>query len=54
MEVPMHMAEEEGIKLVVETGNNAMITSARLSLKLMDELGTDKLRLLWDPANSLI
>ncbi len=52
MEVPVQIAEDEGIKLVVETGNNAMITSAWLSRKLMDELGTDKLRLLWDPANS--
>ena len=53
MEVPVQIAEDEGIKLVVETGNNAMITSAWLSRKLMDDLGTDKLRLLWDPANSL-
>ena len=53
MEVPVQIAEDEGINLVVETGNNAMITSAWLSRKLMNELGTSRLRLLWDPANSL-
>jgi len=47
------MAEDEGITLVVETGNNAMITSAFLGHKLIDELGTDHLKVLWDPANSL-
>jgi sugar phosphate isomerase/epimerase len=53
METPVQIAEDAGITLVVETGNNAMITSAWLARKLMDELGTDKLKLLWDPANSL-
>ncbi len=47
------MAEAEGITLVVETGNNAMITSGVLGHKLIDELGTDHLKILWDPANSL-
>jgi len=53
MEIPVKIAEDEDINLVVETGNNAMITSAWLARKLMDSLGTDRLRLLWDPANSL-
>jgi len=53
MEIPVQIAEDEGITLVVETGNNAMITSAWLARKLMDALGTERLRLLWDPANSL-
>jgi sugar phosphate isomerase/epimerase len=47
------MAEDEGITLVVETGNNPMITSAVLGHKLIDELGTNHLKILWDPANSL-
>jgi len=53
MELPVRIAEEEGVTLVVETGNNAMITSAHLGRRLIDELGTDRLKLLWDPCNSL-
>ncbi len=47
------IAEDADITLVVETGNNAMITSAYLARKLIDELGTNWLKVLWDPANSL-
>ena len=50
---PIALAEEEGITLVVETGNNAMVTSAYLGHKLIDDLGTDRLKVLWDPCNSL-
>ena len=53
MEAPLQMAEDEDITLVVETGNNAMITSAWLARKLIDTLGTKHLKLLWDPCNSL-
>ena len=53
MKVPVRIAEEEGVTLVVETGNNAMITSAFLGRLLIDELQTDNLKLLWDPCNSL-
>jgi len=53
MELPVRIAEEAGVTLVVETGNNAMITSATLARKLIDELGSSRLRLLWDPCNSL-
>lgn len=49
----VQIAEDRGITLVVETGNNAMITSAWLARKLIDEIGSDRLKLLWDPANSL-
>lgn len=49
----VQLAEDRGITLVVETGNNAMITSAWLGRKLIDEIGSDRLKLLWDPANSL-
>ncbi len=49
----VQLAEDRGITLVVETGNNAMITSAWLARKLIDEIGSDRLKLLWDPANSL-
>ena len=53
MALPVQIAEEAGITLVVETGNNAMITSAHLGRKLIDTLGTDRLKILWDPCNSL-
>jgi sugar phosphate isomerase/epimerase len=47
------LAKEEGIMLVVETGNNAMITSCFLGKKLIDDLETTHLKVLWDPANAL-
>ena len=49
----VQMAEDADITLAVETGNNAMITSAWLARKLISDLGTDRLKVLWDPANSL-
>lgn len=53
VEPALHIAEDRDITLVVETGNNAMITSAYLARKLIDELGSQQLKVLWDPANSL-
>jgi sugar phosphate isomerase/epimerase len=53
MELPVRIAEQAGVTLVVETGNNAMITSAALARKLIDELGSNRLQILWDPCNSL-
>jgi len=53
MDLPVRIAEEAGVTLVVETGNNAMITSATLARKLIDELGSSRLKVLWDPCNSL-
>ena len=53
MALPTRIAEDSGVTLVVETGNNAMITSAYLARKLIDQLGTDWLKVLWDPCNSL-
>ena len=49
----VRMAEDREISLVIETGNNAMITSAWLGNKLIGEIGSPRLKLLWDPANSL-
>jgi sugar phosphate isomerase/epimerase len=49
----VELAEKENIMLVVETGNNAMITSCFLGCKLIDNLGTEHLKILWDPANAL-
>ena len=47
------MAKDEGITLVVETGNNAMITLCVLGRESTDELKTDNLKILWDSADSL-
>ena len=49
----VEIAEDRGITLAVETGNNAVITSGYLARKLVDEIGSDRLQVLWDPANSL-
>ena len=49
----VRIAEDRGITLAVETGNNAITNSAWLACKLIDELGSDRLKLLWDPANAL-
>jgi sugar phosphate isomerase/epimerase len=49
----IELAQDRGITLVVETGNNGMINSGYLAKKLIDELGSKHLRILWDPANSL-
>jgi len=53
MEAPVRLAEDEGVTLVVETGNNAMITSGYLAKKLIDDLGTEHLKILWDIPNTL-
>ncbi|MEM7028243.1 MAG: sugar phosphate isomerase/epimerase family protein [Chloroflexota bacterium] len=49
----VQIAEDEAMTIVVETGNNAMITSAWLGRKLIDTLGSSRLKLMWDPCNSL-
>ena len=49
----VQIAEDRGVTLVVETGNNAITNSAYLACKLIDELGSERLKLLWDPANAL-
>jgi sugar phosphate isomerase/epimerase len=53
MEAPVKLAEDEGITLAVETGNNAMVTSGWLGRKLIDDLGTDHLKIIWDIPNTL-
>ena len=49
----VQLAKESDIMLVVETGNNAMITSCYLGRNLIDDLETKHLKVLWDPANAL-
>ena len=49
----VQLAEDQNVTLVLETGNNAMITSGYLGRKLLNEMGSESLKILWDPANSL-
>lgn len=47
------IAEDRDITLVVETGNNAITNSAFLARRMVDEIGSDRLKVMWDPANAL-
>lgn len=49
----VQIAEDREITLVVETGNNAITNSAFLARKIVDEVGSDHLKVMWDPANAL-
>ncbi|HZK55656.1 MAG TPA: sugar phosphate isomerase/epimerase family protein [Desulfosporosinus sp.] len=49
----VEMAELNDITLVMETGTNAMISSGFLARRLIEDLGTNHLKVLWDPANTL-
>ena len=53
MEAPVRLAENEGITLAVETGNNAMVTSGYLARKLVDDIGSDNFKVIWDIPNTL-
>ena len=53
LEAPVRLAEENGITLAVETGNNAMITSGWLGRKLVEDLGSSHLKIIWDIPNTL-
>lgn len=53
LEPAVQLAEDQDVTLVLETGNNAMITSGYLGRKLIDDLGSNRLKILWDPCNSL-
>jgi len=47
------LAKQEGVRLVVETGNGTMVNSNYTARKLIDELDAkDTLQVLWDPANN--
>ncbi len=52
VEPALELAEKENVMLVVETGNGNMINSGWTGRKLIDDLGTDRLKVLWDPANA--
>ncbi len=49
----VELAEREEITLVLENGNGLIVPSASLGRKLVDEMGSPHLRILWDPGNGL-
>ena len=53
LEPAVRSAEREGVTLVIETGFSGMVFSAWCGRKLIDEIGSKHLKLLWDPANCL-
>ena len=53
MEIAVQMAEKVNIQLVMENENGGMITSNYLAAKLINEIGSDHLGILWDPCNAL-
>jgi sugar phosphate isomerase/epimerase len=53
MQAPVRLAEDEGITLAVETGNNAMVTSGYLARKLVDDIGSKNFKIIWDIPNTL-
>ena len=53
MATPVRLAEDEGITLAVETGNNAMVTSGYLARKLVDDIGSKNFKIIWDIPNTL-
>ena len=54
LEAPLRLAEKEGIRLVIETGNGTTINSAQMMSRLIDDLGAHHhLFALWDPCNAL-
>lgn len=52
IEPAVRLAEREGITLVVETGNSTMVHSAHTGRRLCEAIGSDRLKVLWDPANA--
>jgi len=47
------LAEDEDIIVAIETGNNSVICSAYLARKLIDEVGSEHLGIIWDISNTL-
>lgn len=51
---PLQMVEDAGLDLVIETGVNTALTSGWLNRKFVEDMGSNHLKILWDPANMLI
>ena len=52
-EEPVKIAEHEGVELVIETCINGMVTSGYHCRKLIEDLGTKYMKVLWDVPNVL-
>lgn len=52
-EEPVRLAEDNGIELLIETGVNTLLTSAYLTRKFVDDIGSRNFKVLWDPANTI-
>ena len=50
---PVEYAQELGTTIATETCNGNQITSNYLATKLIETLGSEILKILWDPCNSL-
>jgi sugar phosphate isomerase/epimerase len=46
-------AEEHGVQLVVENGFNGMLTGSYSCRRFMQDVSSEHVRILWDPANGL-
>lgn len=46
-------AEDNGITIVMETAVNAMAYSGYLAKKMIKDLGSNRLKVLWDPGNTI-
>ena len=53
MRPPVEVAESAGVQLVVEILLKGMVTSGKLAMKLIEEIGSPALKVLWDPCNAL-
>jgi sugar phosphate isomerase/epimerase len=52
IEVPVQIAADQGVTLCFETGTSQLITSGYLARKLVDDLGANNLKILWDVCNA--
>lgn len=50
---PVEYAERMGTTIVTENCNGGQVTSNSLAARLIDEIGSDILKILWDPCNAL-
>ncbi len=50
---PVAYAEKMGTTIVTENCNGGQVTSNYLAAKLIDEIGSDILKILWDPCNAI-
>ena len=46
------IAEDAETTIALESAGGGMVNSAWMSRKLIDEIGSDRLRVLWDPGNN--